>query len=300
MSNVLPTSASSAGSAKLPLAWLIAIAGFAAMYLPLYWWAANGIWETEEQGHGAIVLAVLLWLFWTLRQPIDQAPVKPAPLLGWSVFVLGLFVYFVGRVFDISILEFGSQSLVVAGILLLVRGTSAIRVAWFPLLYFIFMVPLPGILVDAITGSLKGRIADIVENVLYMFGYPIARSGVILSIGQYQLQVADACAGLHSMFSLSALGTLFMYLMGPKRKLHLGIMLAAILPIAFIANVVRVGVLVLVTYYLGDEAGQGFLHGAAGMVLMLVALVFFFFLDSLLDKLIPSTPKMPPRRPPKA
>jgi exosortase B len=300
VSSVLPTSASSAGSAKRPLAWLIAIAGFAAMYLPLYWWAANGIWETEEQGHGAIVLAVMLWLFWTLRHKIDQAPVKPAPLLGWSAFVLGLFVYCVGRVFDISILEFGSQPLVVAGILLLVRGTSAIRVAWFPLLYFIFMIPLPGILVDAITGSLKGRIADIVENVLYMFGYPIARSGVILSIGQYQLQVADACAGLHSMFSLSALGTLFMYLMGPKRKLHLGIMLAAILPIAFVANVVRVGVLVLVTYYLGDEAGQGFLHGAAGMVLMLVALVFFFFLDSLLDKLIPSAPKMPPRRPPKA
>lgn len=285
----------SAGERQDPAAgwqstWLLAIGGFLAMYVPLYWWAANGIWETEEQGHGAIVLAVMVWLFWTLRHPIDQARVKPAPLLGWSIFVLGLFVYFVGRVFDISILEFGSQPLVVAGVLLLVRGTSAIRVAWFPLLYFIFMIPLPGILVDAITGSLKGRIADIVENALYMFGYPIARSGVILSIGQYQLQVADACAGLHSMFSLSALGTLFMYLMGPKRKLHLGIMLTAILPIAFIANVVRVGVLVLVTYYLGDEAGQGFLHGAAGMVLMLVALLFFFFLDTLLDKILPEAP----------
>ena len=293
MSSVLPASEGRNAAVNSRVTWLLAIGGFAAMYVPLYWWAANGIWETEEQGHGAIVLAVLVWLFWTLRRPIDQAPVKPAPLLGWSVFVLGLFVYFVGRVFDISILEFGSQPLVVAGVLLLVRGPSAIRLAWFPLLYFIFMIPLPGILVDAITGSLKGRIADIVENVLYLFGYPIARSGVILSIGQYQLQVADACAGLHSMFSLSALGTLFMYLMGPKRKLHLGIMLAAILPIAFVANVVRVMTLVLVTYYLGDEAGQGFLHGAAGMVLMLVALLFFFFLDTLLDKILPRAPRSP-------
>lgn len=275
-------------SARLPSAWLMPIAGFAAMYLPLYWWAANGIWQTDDQAHGAIILVVMLWLFWTLRHEIEQVAVAPIPALGWPVFVFGLFVYFVGRVFDISILEFASQPFVVAGALLLMRGMPAIRITWFPLLYFVFMIPLPGILVDALTGPLKSLIANIVESVLYTLGYPIARSGVILSIGQYQLQVADACSGLHSMFSLSALGTLFMYIMGRKAKLHLGIMLVSILPIAFAANIVRVATLVLVTYYLGDEAGQGFLHGAAGMVLMLVALAFFFLLDWLLDKWLPS------------
>ena len=110
--------------------------------------------------------------------------------------------------------------------------------------------------------------------------------------------VADACSGLHSMYSLSALGTLFMYIMDRKSRLHNAIMLACILPIAFIANIVRVVVLVLVTYHLGDEAGQGFLHGAAGMVLMLVALLAFFSLDTLLARLLPSpvadVPKAPP------
>ncbi len=276
--------------------WLAAIGGFAAMYVPLYWWAVEGahgvvgIWQTEEQGHGAIILAVMIWLFWTLRHEIDRSPVKPMPRIGWPLFALGLVIYFVGRVFDISIFEFGSQPLIVAAALLLLRGSGAIRVAWFPLIYFVFMIPLPSVLVDAITGSLKGLIANIVESLLYAVGYPIARSGVILSIGPYQLQVADACSGLHSMFSLSALGTLFMYLMGRKSKLHMGIMLASILPIAFVANIVRVITLVLVTFYLGDEAGQGFLHGAAGMVLMLVALLFFFFLDRVLDKILPRAP----------
>ena len=211
-------------------------------------------------------------------------------MLGWPVFALGLLIYVVGRVFEISILTFASQPFIVAGVLLLLKGTSAVRVAWFPLIYFIFMIPLPGMLVDAITGSLKGVIANIVEALLYALGYPIARSGVILSIGPYQLQVADACSGLHSMFSLSALGTLFMYMMGRKRNLHHALMLASILPVAFAANIIRVSTLVLVTYHLGDEAGQGFLHGAAGMVLMLVALVFFFVLDQVLDKVIPSKP----------
>ena len=285
---MLPRIARTPGLPRLPLAWLAAILGFAVMYVPLYRVAAEGIWQTEEQGHGAIILAVLVWLFWTLRHDIGKLPSRPAPMLGWSVFLLGLLIYLTGRVFDISILTFASQPFIVAGVLLLLKGTAAVRVAWFPLIYFVFMIPLPGMLVDAITGSLKGVIANIVEALLYALGYPIARSGVILSIGPYQLQVADACSGLNSMFSLSALGTLFMYMMGRKRNLHHAIMLASILPVAFAANIIRVSTLVLVTYHLGDEAGQGFLHGAAGMVLVLVALMFFFLLDQVLDKLIPS------------
>ena len=295
MSSVLPGRARGGDlMQRLSSSWALAIAGFLVMYAPLYWTSAQGLWQTEEHGHGAIILAVLVWVFWTLREPLDEAPEAPLPWLGGPVFALGLVIYFVGRVFDITVLEFASQPFVVAGVLLLLKGKAAIRLAWFPLIYFVFMIPLPGVLVDAITGSLKGVIANIVESGLYAVGYPIARSGVILSIGPYQLQVADACSGLHSMFSLSALGTLFMYMMGRKRKLHLGIMLAAILPIAFVANIIRVTTLVLVTYYLGDEAGQGFLHGAAGMVLMLVALLFFFFLDMALDKLLPAHPAVPP------
>ena len=286
MSSVLPSNARLNMLANPNWAWVFALVGFAAMYAPVYWWAAGGIWQTDDHGHGPIIVAVLVWLFWGLRRKIAESPTQPSPALGWPIFVLGLFVYFVGRVFGISILEFGSQPLVVAGALLLMKGTPALRLAWFPVLYFIFMIPLPGILVDAITGSLKGWIANIVESALYTVGYPIARSGVILSIGPYQLQVADACSGLNSMFSLSALGTLFMYMMGQKSRLHTAIMLVSILPIAFAANIVRVITLVLVTYYMGDEAGQGFLHGAAGMLLMLVALLFFFLLDRVLDKLL--------------
>jgi exosortase B len=265
----------------------LVLAGFAAMFVPVYWWAANGIWQSDEQAHGALILLVMLWLFWGLRHKIAAVAAQPAPGWGWPLFVLGLLIYFVGRVFDISILEFGAQPFVAAGILLLIKGRAAVRIAWFALVYFVFMIPLPGILVDAITGPLKQWISAIVVELLYDVGYPISRSGVILSIGQYEMLVADACSGLHSMYSLSALGTLFMYIMSRKSVVHNAIMLASILPIAFVANVVRVIVLVLITYHFGDAAGQGFLHGTAGMVLMLVALVFFFALDAMLARLLP-------------
>lgn len=293
--STIPSRSSSAGFAPpAPSAavvpWLVALAGFLVMYVPVYWWAANGIWKTDDHGHGPIILAVLAWLFWSIHKDLIALPARPMPLLGWPVFLFGLLLYVAGRAFNISILELGSQGVVVAGLLLLMRGWGAIRLAWFPVIYFIFMVPLPGMLVDAITGPLKMWISDIVETLLYAVGYPISRSGVILSIGQYQLQVADACSGLHSMFSLSALGTLFMYIMNRKSRLHNAVMLVSILPIAFVANIIRVIVLVLVTYHMGDEAGQGFLHGAAGMVLMIAALLFFFALDKLLETVIKERP----------
>jgi len=276
----------SAEAGKADLSWLLALFGFAVMYVPVYWWAANGIWQTDEQAHGALILAVMVWLFWGLRGPIAAVPAQPRPLAGWLVFALGLFLYVVGEVFQISILEFGSQPFVVAGILLLLKGTAATRVAWFALFYFIFMIPLPGIIVDAVTGPLKSWISAIVVEILYRVGYPISRNGVVLTIGQYQMLVADACSGLHSMYSLSALGTLFMYIMARTSRLHNAIMVASILPIAFTANIVRVMILVLITYHLGDEAGQGFLHGTAGIVLMLVALACFFALDALLARIL--------------
>ena len=267
--------------------WLVALLGFALMYAPVYWAAGHGIWQTDENGHGPLVMLVILWLFWNLRERITDASHAPAPWLGWPLFVLGLLIYAFGRAFDISSLEFGSQLFIAAGALLLLKGTTAVRVAWFAVAYIIFAVPLPASLVDAITGPLKQWISIIVQHVLFAAGYPISNSGVILTIGQYQLMVADACSGLNSMFSLSALGTLFMYVMGRKSVFHNAVMLASILPIAFAANIVRVVVLVMITYYMGDEAGQGFLHGAAGIVLMMVALAVFFAVDWALVRLLP-------------
>jgi exosortase/archaeosortase family protein len=71
-----------------------------------------------------------------------------------------------------------------------------------------------------------------------------------------------------------------------KSWLHNAIILLSVLPIAFAANIVRVLTLVLVTYHFGDAAGQGFLHGAAGIVLLLVALAMIFLLDAVLARII--------------
>ncbi|MBI1991283.1 MAG: exosortase, partial [Betaproteobacteria bacterium] len=167
-------------------------------------------------------------------------------------------------------------------VLLVARGWAGIRALWFPLLFIVFLVPLPGFFVDALTMPLKQNVSVIAEQLLYVAGYPIARNGVVLTIGQYQLLVADACSGLNTMFSLSALGLLYLSLMRYLSWWHNGLILASILPIAFCANIVRVMILVLVTYHLGDAAGQGFLHNFSGMALFIIALLILFGFDALL------------------
>src|SRR5450759_3444551 len=266
-------------SPELALWWPV-LFGLLAMYVPTYYNLATTLWKTEEQAHGPLILIVVLCLIWRQRDHLlADTATKARPVLGSLILLFGLLLYVIGRSQDIFMFDIGSQIPVLIGILLITRGVPALKALWFPLFFIVFMSPLPGILVDAITGPLKQHVSELAEAILYQAGYPIARSGVTLTIGQYQLLVADACSGLNSMFSLSAMGVLYLYLMRHTSWLRNGIIIASIIPIAFVANVVRIIILVLVTYYLGDEAGQGFLHGAAGIVLMLVALVSFFCLD---------------------
>jgi len=280
-----------ASALKLPpvtigLEWLPVVAGLLLLYVPTFYTLANGIWNQDEYAHGPIILATILWLIWDRRHILLSPSAKAAPTTGISLLIVGLLIYIIGRSQEIGIFEIGALMPILAGTLLTLRGWPALRTFWFMLLFVIYLIPLPGIFVDAITGPLKQNVSLIAENILYAAGYPIARSGVILTIGPYQLLVADACSGINSMFSLSAIGLLYLYLMRYKSLLHNGLILASLLPIAFCANIVRVIVLVLVTYHFGDAAGQGFVHSFSGMMLFFIALTVLLLLDAILVRLI--------------
>ena len=266
------------------LEWWPVLLGIVTLYVPTYYGLSTGIWGGSDQAHGPIVLMVVLFLFWQNREQLQfDALVEPWPILGSVILVLGILCYVIGRSQDILMLDIGSQILVFSGILLLTRGVPALKAMWFPLFFILFMIPLPGFFLDAVTMPMKMAVSYVAEHILFWFGYPIARTGVILQIGQFQLLVADACAGMHTLISLEALGLLYLNLVKHDslfRNITLAIL---IIPISFTANVIRVMVLTLVTYYFGDAAGQGFVHGFAGMVLFVVALTLIMGVDSILQ-----------------
>lgn len=261
--------------------WFPALLGLVALFVPTYTDLARTLWASEDQAHGPIILAVVLFFFWRKHREINELPPATAST-GWPLFVFGLLLYILGRSQDILLFEVGSQIPVVAGLLLILRGWTAIRILWFPLLFLIFMVPLPGAVVDTLTLPMKMGVSWAVEHILYEFGYPISRSGVILQIGQYKLLVADACAGLHTLFTLEALGLLYLHVVRHESLVRNTLLAIAIIPISFAANSIRVIALTLITFHFGDEAGQGFLHGFAGMLLFLSALLFIIGIDFLL------------------
>lgn len=275
------------------VALLILGLGLAILYLPTLWSLFNGVWGEDGQAHGPMILAIASWLIYRAlpdliaagQADIEQVGARQSRatlMCGWVVLLVGLLLYIVGRSQGIEFFEIGSLIWVLAGSVLLLFGAKALRLIWFPLFFMLFMIPLPGLLVAAVTMPMKIAVSVCAEWILYGLGYPVARSGVILQVGQYQLLVADACAGLHTLLTLEALGLLYLNLFRHESLLRNVSLALLIIPIAFSSNVIRVMVLSLITYYFGDAAGQGYLHVFSGMVLFLTALLLVVGVDSLI------------------
>ena len=269
------------------LEWWPVLAGLLVLYAPTVFRLYHGLWNQDAHAHGPIILGIVVWLFWRSQlQPVSWSSPLIGVWSGWLAFGLGLMTYALGRSQGIMLLEAGSILPVAGGLIVSLRGWQGLKHTWFPLFFLVFFIPLPGFVIAAMTGALKPAVSAVSEMVLSHAGYPVARSGVMLFIGPYQLLVADACSGLNSMVALSAMGLLYLYLMRHKNRLRNAILLASILPVAFVANIVRVVALMLLTYHAGDEAGQSFLHNFSGLTLFLAALAAFIGLDNLLGRLI--------------
>ena len=140
--------------------------GFLLLYGPTYWDLAHTIWASDEQGHGPIILAVSAWLLFEKRHELAALDSGPSKWLGALVLGFGLLLYVFGRSQAILMFEGASQIAVLAGILLLFKGVPALKAAWFPLFFLIFMVPLPSILVGSVTGPLKSAVSAVAGSLL--------------------------------------------------------------------------------------------------------------------------------------
>ncbi|RFO95799.1 exosortase B [Rhodoferax lacus] len=268
----------------LLLPWWPLMAGLIVLYVPTLIDLFRGPWSQEGQMHGPVVLGIALWLMYRNWGTMEQASLGRAPSAwGWPIAVFALLLYAVGRSQGVGVFEVGSSVWLLMALLLLMRGTAALRAQWFCLFFMLFMIPLPSSVVDLVTLPMKMAVSYVAEHVLYWAGYPIARTGVILQIGQYMLLVADACAGLHTLLTLEALGLLYLNVVRRDSTFRNVSLALLIVPISFTANVIRVMVLTLITYHMGDEAGQGFLHGFAGMVLFMSALLLIIGFDTALQ-----------------
>ena len=261
------------------------LAGFCALAVPTLISLAQQEWSRERGVHEPLVIATGAWLIWRELQTLHLRSQRGNPAITAAILLPSLLAYVFGRSFDFLILE--AAGVYGAGIACAyeVLGGAILKRLWFPLFYLLFALPAPGWLLDFATAPLKALASTLTTNLLQLFGVPIIREGVTLYVAQYQLLVEDACAGMNAILGLTALGLFYAYLQHGASWRFCAALAVFIIPIAVLANVVRIIILVLITWLAGNEAAQGYLHGAAGLVTFATGLFLVFVADSLLSRL---------------
>lgn len=264
--------------------WPLVI-GVLALVLPTMFGVARENWSTEQGAHGPIVLATALWLFWRRWNELRDLARPGDWRIALTAYLCVAPIYILARIINVIEVE----GFTMYGLLLITAywliGFAPLRAMWFPIFYTAFIFPPPDTIVAMVTQPLKIGISQVSIDLLYGLGYPIAGSGVTIIIGQYQLLIAAACAGLNSLISLSAIGLFYVYVRHNANWRYAMLLMLAIVPVAILANFIRVLLLIMITYYLGDEAAQGFLHGLSGITMFLFSVIGIFAVDSLASPL---------------
>lgn len=261
--------------------WLLWL-GLAVVLVPTLIRLAGQNWSLEIGAHGPIVLATGLWLLWHTREEWQAKSAGPSPLAflfaGGTICAL---LYAVGRGLSFLVVEaLAAYGFVLLAFACFVGLRGLLRTA-FPFIYLAFLVPVPGWILDALTGSLREWISVAATNALQWLGYPVAREGVVIYIGPYQLLVEDACSGMNSLVGLMAIGMFYIFILHRANWKHAVLLFAAIIPIAIGANLIRVVALILVTHYFGDRVAQGLFHDLAGIMLFALSLAMMVAVDRL-------------------
>nr|WP_315197805.1 exosortase B [uncultured Aquabacterium sp.] len=288
-----------AGFLPLPLDVVILSLGLLGMFTltlhDLFFNVDAGLWNKDEHSHGPIMLCLSLWLLHARWKEFDGKldGTAPGTWLAWVMFVVAVLFYAPGRALNIIYFEVFAFIPMLIGVVALIGGWPLLNKLKFPLFFLLFMVPIPGFVLDPISQFVKLHISIATAEILWYFGYPIGHTGVVLTIGPYQLLVADACAGMRTLFMLEAMGIFYLNVVrhtSLMRNITLGLL---IVPISFAANMLRVLFLALITYHFGDEVGQGYLHGFAGLVLFVIALILTISIDGLLRLVFPAKEPAP-------
>jgi exosortase len=262
--------------------WIIPVLGVASILIPTLLSLADTYWSTDNGAHGPIILVTGAWLLWRDRAELRFRPNSIST--GWLIAFLPplLLLYVYGRAFNVLFVETSALYLVLILLGLFYWSPQTLRRLWFAVLYLGFLIKPPSGIVAELTQPLKIWISETAVGILHALGYPVGNTGVAIQIAQYELLVQQACAGLGSIFTLFAIGLLYLHLTKPAGRVHGAILIAGTLPIAVLANLARVIVLILLTYHGGNSVAQGFAHDLAGVVTFLFAMVGMLALDGLL------------------
>lgn len=259
------------------------IAGLAALLLiACYASTLEGMidqwWNDEDMSHGFAVPFVVAWIVWRERARWLSLPMSPS----WWGFVLLASAAAVHTISSFGLGLFASAVALLisaAGIVLCLGGFAFLRVWAFPAALSLFMLPKLAIVYNKTTLPLQILASRLASGVLASSGFRVVREGVILDVGGHKVSVVEACSGVRYLLSLAFIAVVFAYLADIKSWMRWALLFAA-LPIAIVANAIRVAVSAAV-----PALDSGTPHQVAGWCVFVLCLVMVFFVHRLFNSI---------------
>jgi len=261
--------------------WLLVTALYTPVFIQLY----STKWEALDYTHAYFILPISLFLTWNKRDQIKnilRSNEKGGGLPGLAILSFGILMFILGWRQNYWLITTLSLIPVLIGLIIYLYGREMLKILWFPILYMLLLVPPPLGILDSITLPMRYAISKATVIILKFVNYPITREGLLLRIGYNDIFMGQPCSGFRSLITLLSLGMVYVYM--SKSTLSKKFLLTAfIVPFALLGNLVRVITLCLITYYFGEEAGQGFFHNFSGIVMFIITILGLISVESILN-----------------
>jgi exosortase len=263
---------------------LLAYVGLAGAFVYLYGavlgklahdWANDG-----NYSHGFLIPPIAAYLAWERRARLQALRLRPT-VVGFVVVVLSLMVLVAGTLGAELFLTRVSLIGVIAGVILALAGWQHLRTLAFPVAFLLLMIPIPAIIFNQIAFPLQLTASRLGAGVLSTAGIPVLREGNVIVLATTTLEVAEACSGIRSLISLLMLAIVLGYFSDGRAWARTTIALASV-PIAIVANGLRVAGTGIAAHFLGPSAAEGFFHNFSGWLLFSVALVLLFLVQRVI------------------
>ena len=252
-------------------------------------------WSHNPQySHGFLVPIFALMVLWSRRALLKRVAWKPA-WIGLPLLLIGVCARLIAVQADIEPLDAFSLLPTLFGAVLLVGGWSVLSWSWPALAFLVFLVPLPYSAEVALALPLR-RLATVMSTfALQTLGCPALAQGNVIYIGDIPLGVEEACSGLGMLMTFFALSTaLAMIVQAPLWNRI--VLVASAVPIAIIANIIRISATGLAFYHAGRDSSLAHMiyHDLAGWLMMPIALLMLWLELKLLSRLLIDVPDAAP------
>lgn len=229
-----------------------------------------GKWELPEYNYAYFIPLITAFLVWQKKNILGRIEFNGS-WLGVLLALLGVLLFFVAKLSALHILMQYGFLLVLGGLILSYSGSAAFKMMVVPLLFLLFMVPIPEFAFQNLSNRLQLISSEVGVAVIRLFDISVHLEGNVIDLGVYKLQVVEACSGLRYLFPLLTLGFLAAYFFKVNIWKRAVIFLSTI-PITVFMNSVRIGAIGILVEYWGVSMAEGFLHYFEGWVVFMLCL----------------------------